>query len=80
MITLGIDIGTTTISGAVLELSSGSDADKKSIESAGSVARLLHAENIPNDSFLPPDIPDARIQDAAKILMLGRGLLERMYF
>lgn len=78
MLIIGIDIGTTTISGAVLEFSSGSAADKKSIESAGSVARLLHAENIPNDSFLPPDVPDARIQDAEKILMLGRGLLERL--
>ena len=78
MITIGIDIGTTTISGAVLELPSESAASKTGTGSADSVARLLHAENIPNDNFLPPDIPDARIQDAEKILMLGRGLLERL--
>lgn len=78
MITLGIDIGTTTIGGAVLELSSGSAAGKTGTGSADSGARLLHAENIPNDSFLPPDVPGARIQDAEKILMLGRGLLERL--
>ena len=67
MITIGIDIGTTTISGAVLELPSESAASKTGTGSADSVARLLHAENIPNDNFLPPDIPDARIQDAEKI-------------
>ena len=65
MITIGIDIGTTTISGAVLAISE--DA-----------ARLLHAENIPNDSFLPPDVPGARIQDAERILSLAKGLLDRL--
>ena len=65
MITIGIDIGTTTISGAVLEIS-------------GTAARLLHAENIPNDSFLPPDVPGARIQDAERILSLAKGLLDRL--
>ena len=65
MITIGIDIGTTTISGAVLEIS-------------GTAARLLHAENIPNDSFLPPDVPGARIQDAERILSLAKELLERL--
>ena len=65
MITIGIDIGTTTISGAVLEISE--DA-----------ARLLHAENIPNDSFLPPDVPGARIQDAERILSLAKELLDRL--
>ena len=65
MITIGIDIGTTTISGAVLAISE--DA-----------ARLLHAENIPNDSFLPPDVPGARIQDAERILSLAKELLDRL--
>ena len=65
MITIGIDIGTTTISGAVLEISE-------------TAARLLHAENIPNDSFLPPDVPGARIQDAERILSLAKELLDRL--
>ncbi len=65
MITIGIDLGTTTISGAVLE--------------SGDCGRcLLRAESVPNDSFLPPDVPGARIQDAARILRLGRELLDRL--
>ncbi len=65
MITIGIDLGTTTISGAVLE-------------SRDSGRRLLHAEAVPNDSFLPPNVPGARIQDAAHIIRLARELLDRL--
>ena len=92
MITIGIDIGTTTISGAVLEISGAahpaagpasgfevnSTAGCTSHPAAAPAARLLHAENIPNDSFLPPDVPGARIQDAERILSLAKELLDRL--
>ena len=92
MITIGIDIGTTTISGAVLEISGAahpaagpasgfevnSTAGCTSHPAAAPAARLLHAENIPNDSFLPPDVPGARVQDAERILSLAKELLDRL--
>ena len=92
MITIGIDIGTTTISDAVMEISeaphpAAGPASSLRISStdggspcpaAAPVARLLYAENIPNDSFLPPDVPGARIQDAERILSLAKELLDRL--
>ena len=77
MITIGIDFGTTTISGSVLDIR----GSRKGTAAKGQPVfqpRLLYASAVPNDSFLPPDVSGARIQNTEKILSLGQALLEKL--
>ena len=77
MITIGIDFGTTTISGSVLDIQvSGSETAVQ--RHPVFQPQLLYASTVPNDSFLPPDVPGARIQNTEKILSLGQNLLEKL--
>ena len=64
MKTIGIDIGTTTLSGIVLEKT---DTGKP---------KVLEAKTIENGSFLPTVKDWERIQDAEKIIKKGRELLD----
>lgn len=61
---LGIDIGTTSICGVVLDAQSGT---------------VLRVENRKNDSFLPPTAPFAKEQDVAKITAQIDALLDVLY-
>ena len=53
---IGIDIGTTTISGIVMEHNIGNNAE------------LIEAKTIANDSFLPTANDWEKIQDAEQII------------
>ena len=64
MKTIGIDIGTTTISGVVLE------------KSGTEKAKILEAKTIENGSFLAVKNDWERIQDAEKIVKKSRELLD----
>lgn len=61
---LGIDIGTTSICGVVLDAQSGT---------------VLRVENRKNDSFLPPTAPFAKEQDVQKITAQIDALLDVLY-
>ena len=61
---LGIDIGTTSICGVILDAQSGT---------------VLRVENRKNDSFLPPTAPFAKEQDVAKITAQIDALLDVLY-
>lgn len=77
MITIGLDFGTTTISGSVLDIQ-GARAGTAAEGHPVFQPQLLYAPAVPNDSFLPPDVPGARIQNTEKILSLGQALLEKL--
>lgn len=64
MKTIGIDIGTTTISGVVLE------------KNETQKARILEAKTIENGSFLATDSDWERIQDAENIVKKSRQMLD----
>ena len=61
---IGIDIGTTTISGIVME------------HSVGNNAELIEAKTIANDSFLPTANDWEKIQDAEQIIKKAKDLLD----
>ena len=61
---IGIDIGTTTISGVVLDY-------KK-----GKTAKLLEAKTIENGCFIPAANEWEKIQDADRIVRKAGGLLD----
>lgn len=60
---IGIDIGTTTISGAVLDMES---------------RQVLHAETVSNGSFITTKYEWEKIQDTEKILKTAKGLLDKL--
>lgn len=64
MQTVGIDIGTTTISGVVLE------------KNGTQKPRILKAKTIENGSFLTTTKDWERIQDAEKIVKKSRQMLD----
>ena len=64
MKTIGIDIGTTTISSVVLE------------KNETQKARILEAKTIENGSFLATDSDWERIQDAENIVKKSRQMLD----
>lgn len=64
MKTIGIDIGTTTISGVVME--------NKTAEKA----RTLEAKTIENGSFITTANEWEKIQDAEQIVSKAQGLLD----
>ena len=61
---IGIDIGTTTISGIVMEHNIGNNAE------------LIEAKTIANDSFLPTANDWEKIQDAEQIIKKAKDLLD----
>ena len=63
MIAAGIDIGTTTISGVVLNTESG---------------QVLMSRTVSNDSFIDTGNPWERVQDAAKIVKQARLVLDEL--
>lgn len=63
MKTIGIDLGTTTISAVVMELESGA---------------VLEAKNIPNDSFLETGYAWERMQDAERVIGLAKRVLDEL--
>ena len=64
MKTIGIDIGTTTISGVVME---NKNAEK---------SRTLEAKTIENGSFIATANEWEKIQDAEQIVSKAQGLLD----
>lgn len=63
MTAAGIDIGTTTISGVVLDMESG---------------QVLMAKTVSNDSFIDTGNPWERVQDADKIVKQARSVLDEL--
>ena len=65
---IGIDIGTTTISGIVMEHNIGNNAE------------LIEAKTITNDSFLPTANDWEKIQDAEQIINMCDHPIARSCF
>ena len=63
MYSIGIDIGTTSVSGIIHDITTG---------------EIIKSVTVPNDSFLQTALPWAKLQDPNRLLELSQGVLDEL--
>ncbi len=63
MYSIGLDIGTTSVSGVIHDIGSG---------------EILRSVTVPNDSFLDTTFPWAKLQDPNRLLEISQGVLDEL--